>query len=331
MKTEQKMGIAFGLNLGFALLELIGGILTGSIAILSDALHDVGDASSIGIACLLERRSHRPADARYTYGYQRLSVLGAAMTNLILVIGAAVIVFHAVERMIEPIPIHYDGMIGLSVLGIGVNLAAALLTHGGRSLNEKAVSLHMLEDVLGWIVVLIGAVVMRFTGFALLDPILSVAVAVFLLITAGKGLWETVGIFLERVPGHVDPNKLQESLCALEGVEEVHHLHLWSMDGTDAYCTLHVVGERSDEAWKAGVRACLTEQGIDHATVEWERSGEACAEAECRQANEPQHGHGCHHGHAHRHGHPHEEHGEKCRNRIDKSDSGQYNENRLKQ
>lgn len=306
MKTERKMGIAFGLNLGFAVLELVGGLLTGSIAILSDALHDVGDACSIGIACLLERKSHRPANADYTYGYQRLSVLGAAMTNLILIVGSVLILVHAAERMIRPISIHYNGMIGLAVGGIAVNLAAALLTHGGHSLNERAVSLHMLEDVLGWVVVLIGAIVMRFTDFQLLDPILSILMAIFLLVVAGKGLWEAVSVFLERAPKHIDPEKLMESLLTESGVKDVHHLHLWSMDGTDAYCTLHVVAEPLEETLKARVKEKLQKMGIDHCTVEWEQEGEQCSEQECnRSSSSCTHGCGHHHAHGHSHAHGH--------------------------
>ena len=184
MKAEKKMFVAFILNFVFSIFEFIGGIFTGSVAIISDAVHDLGDAVSIGVAFVLEKKSRKEPDEKYTYGYSRYSVVGSLFTTLILLLGSVTVIYNAVLRIITPHEVYYDGMIIFAVIGVCVNLAAALVTRNGASLNQKAVNLHILEDVLGWVVVLVGAVVMRFTNFYILDPFLSIGVAIFILINA---------------------------------------------------------------------------------------------------------------------------------------------------
>jgi cobalt-zinc-cadmium efflux system protein len=159
MKTEKNILIAFVLNFAFSIFEFVGGIFTGSVAIISDAIHDIGDAASIGISYFLEKKSKQQPDAEYTYGYARYSVLGSLITTLILLVGSAVVIYNAIGRIIAPTEINYGGMILFAVVGVCVNFGAAFLTRDGHSLNQKAVNLHMLEDVLGWVVVLVGAVV----------------------------------------------------------------------------------------------------------------------------------------------------------------------------
>ena len=156
MKTEKNIFFAFILNLAFSVFEFAGGIFTGSVAIISDAIHDIGDAISIGISYFLERKSKKQPDEVYTYGYARYSVVGGVVTTLILLLGSVAVVYNAVIRIISPVPVNYGGMIVFAIVGVVVNGGAALFTRDGDSVNQKAVNLHMLEDVLGWIVVLIG-------------------------------------------------------------------------------------------------------------------------------------------------------------------------------
>ena len=177
MKTEKRILIAFVLNILFSLFELVGGLLTGSIAILSDSLHDLGDALSIGISYFLEKKSKQKPNNTYTYGYVRFSVVGSIITTTILFIGSIFVIYEAIIRIINPIEINYNGMLIISIIGVVVNLIATLVTEEGHSLNQKAVNLHMLEDVLGWIIVLIGSIIMKFTSIAIIDPILSILVA----------------------------------------------------------------------------------------------------------------------------------------------------------
>lgn len=281
MKSEKNIFVAFVLNLAFSVFEFIGGIVTGSVAIVSDAVHDIADAASIGISYFLEKKSKKQPDEKYTYGYARFSVLGSVITTLILLFGSVAVIFNAVTRIINPTAINYDGMIIFAVIGVSVNLAAAVLTRHGESLNQKAVNLHMLEDVLGWVVVLVGAVVMRFTDFAFIDPIMSIGVAVFILVNAIKNLKEVVDLFLEKTPHGMDVKEIKEHLVEIAGVIDVHHIHIRSTDGQHNYATMHIVTNANPHQIKGEIRQELREHGITHTTLELETEDEDCHEKHC--------------------------------------------------
>lgn len=304
MKTEKKIFIAFMLNLMFSVLEFVGGIFTGSIAIISDAIHDFGDATSIGASFFLEKKSKKRPDYNYTYGYARFSVLGGLVTIIILLVGSGVVIYNAILRFIDPVTIDYNGMLILAVIGLVVNSLATYFTHGGHSINQKAVNLHMLEDVLGWIVILIGAIVMKFTNFYLLDPILSILVAGFVLFHSVKGLKEITDIFLIKKPKNIDIDEIKEHVLGLDGVIGVHHIHVWTIDGESSYATMHVVCNEYDEHIKHAVKEELKEHGIIHTTVEIEINGEHCEETECIV----DHGENTIHTHAHTCPHHHHHH-----------------------
>ena len=282
MKARRNILMAFALNLSFAVFELIGGAVTGSVAIASDAVHDLGDAVSIGGSYFLEKMSAKEPDEKYTYGYGRYSVVGSLITTAILMAGSAAMIYHAVRRIMQPTQIDCDGMIIFAVVGVCVNLGAAVVTHGGDSLNQRAVNLHMLEDVLGWLVVLVGAVVMRVTDFALIDPLLSLGVSVFILVNAFRNLKDTVAVFLEKIPSHVSVAELTEHLKELDGVLDVHHIHLWSVDGKNCCATMHVVTDGDIHEIKEKIREELCEHGIGHVTIETEEVDEECGEKGCR-------------------------------------------------
>ena len=281
MKTEKNIFFAFILNLAFSVFEFIGGVFTGSVAIISDAIHDIGDATSIGVAFFLEKKSKKQPDKKYTYGYARYSVIGSVLTTLILLLGSAMIIYNAVLRIISPTEINYNGMIIFAIVGVCVNLGAALLTRDGDSLNQKAVNLHMLEDVLGWVVVLVGAIVMRFTDFYIIDPLMSIGVAIFILINALKNLKEILDLFLEKTPRDISIDGIAEHICEVEGVLSVHHIHVWSMDGHNNYATMHVVVKGDTHTIKHNIRGELKEHGIGHATLEIETEDEHCHEEHC--------------------------------------------------
>ena len=300
MKTEKNILVAFILNLSFSIFEFLGGIFTGSVAIVSDAIHDIGDAASIGIAFFLEKKSKKQPDETYTYGYARYSVIGSVITTLILLLGSLLVIYNAILRIITPAQIHYNGMILFAIVGVCVNLGAAFVTREGDSLNQKAVNLHMLEDVLGWIVVLIGAIVMRFTDFAIIDPLMSIGVALFILVNAFQNLKEALELFLEKAPRDVDLHEIQEHICHVEGVLDVHHVHVWSMDGQSNYATMHIVINGDAHEIKERVREELREHGIGHATLELEAEGEHCHDEHCHVEH---HTHGGHHHHHHHHHH----------------------------
>lgn len=295
MKSEKNILIAFLLNLGFSIFELVGGIITGSVAILSDALHDIGDATGIGIAYFLERKSKRQPDESYTYGYLRFSVAGGFVTTVILFIGSILVIYNAVRRLINPTEINYDGMIIFAVIGVIVNFIAARFTTHGESVNQKAVNLHMLEDVFSWIVVLIGAVFMRLTDIAVLDPIMSMGVAVFILINAVKNLKSIFDLFLEKTPDGISVSEIKSHITAIEGIADVHHIHIRSIDGINNYATMHVVTDEAGYTIKDKIRQELRGHGIGHVTIELEKTHEHCHSKICTTH------HGEHQSHHHHH------------------------------
>ena len=295
MKTEKNILIAFILNLSFSIFEIFGGIFTGSVAILSDAVHDMGDAVSIGISYFLEKKSKRQADEIYTYGYARFSVIGSMITTLILLLGSVMVIYNAVQRIISPAPINYDGMILFAIVGAIVNLCAAFFTRDGVSLNQRAVNLHMLEDVLGWLVVLAGAIIMRFTDIRLIDPLMSMGVAIFIFVHAVKNLKEAVDLFLEKTPHGISVSEIKKHISKIDGVLDVHHIHIWSMDGQNNFATMHIVTSENPHSIKDKIREELAEHGIGHATLELESEGEHCHDPHCHIEATGHCGHHHHH------------------------------------
>lgn len=295
MKSDKNILIAFILNLSFSILECLGGIFTNSVAILSDAVHDMGDAVSIGVSYLLEKKSQKQPDDVYTYGYLRYSVLGSIVSTLVLLTGSCLVIVNAISRIRSPQEIRYTGMIILAVIGVAVNLLAAFFTRHGHSMNQKAVNLHMLEDVLGWAVVLVGAVVMRFTDFKLIDPLMSIGVAVYILLHGLSHLKRALDLFLVKIPRGIRVGDVKGHLREIEGVTDVHHMHIWSMDGNLHYATMHVVASGDHETVKKAAREALAEYGITHATLELEKQGEPCDQMCCHVHSHHRHHHGHHH------------------------------------
>ena len=294
MKTEKNILMAFLLNLSFSLFEFFGGIFTNSVAIISDSIHDLGDAVSIGISFFLERKSKKKADKKYTYGYQRFSVLGGVITTTILLAGSILVIINSIERLINPVEINYSGMIIFAIVGTVLNFLAAYLTKEGDSINQKAVNLHMLEDTLGWIVVLFGAIIMKFTDIKILDSIMSIGVALFIMIHSLKNLKEIIDLFLEKTPHNIDIEELKDDLLKTKELEDIHHIHIWSIDGTSNYATMHIVSKSKDiSKIKKQIREKLHNYNICHSVLETEE--EACDDIECHVKNEEHHHHHHHH------------------------------------
>lgn len=293
MKTEKNILIAFLLNISFSIFEFFGGIFTNSVAILSDSIHDLGDAISIGISYFMERKSKKHADNKYTYGYIRYSVLGGVITTTILLVGSILVIISATKRLFNPVEVNYSGMIIFAVFGVILNFIAAYVTREGDSINQKSVNLHMLEDVLGWIIVLIGAIIMNFTDIKILDPIMSIGVALFILYNSLKNLKKVLDLFLEKTPNDIDIEELKKHLLEVKGVEDIHHIHVWSIDGYNNYATMHIVSKSKEiEKVKKDIRKELEEHNICHAILETEE--EACDDKECNiefQEHEHHHHH----------------------------------------
>ena len=281
MKTEKNILIAFLLNISFAIFEFFGGIFTNSVAILSDSVHDLGDALSIGISFFLEKKSKKKADNKYTYGYIRYSVLGGVITTTILLVGSILVIIGACKRLINPVEVNYSGMIIFALFGVVLNFIAAYVTREGDSINQRSVNLHMLEDVLGWIVVLVGAIIMNFTDISIIDPIMSIGVSTYILFHSLKNFKIILDLFLEKTPKDIDIDELKEHLIKIDGVEDIHHIHVWSIDGYHNYATMHIVTKNKDIAHiKKEIREELNEHNIGHSILETE--DEVCDEIECK-------------------------------------------------
>jgi cobalt-zinc-cadmium efflux system protein len=295
MKTEKNILLAFILNISFSIFEFFGGLFTNSVAILSDSIHDLGDAFSIGVSYFMEKKSKKKANNKYTYGYIRYSVLGSVITTTILLVGSVLVIIGAIQRLFKPVEVNYQGMIIFAIIGVILNSLAAFVTREGDSLNQKSVNLHMLEDVLGWIVVLIGAIVMNFTDIKMLDSIMSIGVALFILINALKNLKTVVDIFLVKTPSDIDIDELKEHLLEIKDVDDIHHIHVWSIDGYNNYATMHIVTKAKDtKKVKEEIREELEEHNICHAILETE--DEVCDDKECHvEFKEVQHHHHHHH------------------------------------
>lgn len=277
--ASKNIWVALLLNGFFVVVEVVGGLLTNSIAILSDALHDFGDCLSLAVAWGLQKKSTKGRDSKYSYGYKRFSLLGSVFLGGVLSLSSVFVIVEAVGRITNPQPVHAQGMLWIALVGIAVNGAAALRLKRGNSLSERAVFLHIIEDVLGWVGVLVVSVVMMFVDLPVLDPILSIVISLWVLSNVYKNLRDTFKIMLQATPPDVDVDKLQNELLQLPGVESLHDLHLWTMDGNSHIMTLHLVISdigNNGQATKDNVIAIAKEYSIDHVTVELESSGTIC-------------------------------------------------------
>jgi cobalt-zinc-cadmium efflux system protein len=278
---EERIGTAFLLNLGFAVVELVGGLFVGSVAILSDAVHDLGDSVSLGLAWFLQKFSRKGRDSRFTYGYRRFSLLSALVNAIVLVSGSILVLTKAIPKLLSPDAPNVPGMFFLALLGVSVNAFAAFRLWKGSSMNARIVAWHLLEDVLGWTAVLVVSIVLAFRPWYILDPLLSVAVSVFILWNVIKNLRSVLEIFLQGAPEDVTLKDVEKTLTNVPGVLSVHDLHVWSLDGERTVLTAHLVIPRDSSiedatAVKRAARGQLSRKGIDHATLETERLGDPC-------------------------------------------------------
>lgn len=278
--SAKALRFAFFVNLAFTLVEVVGGWWTGSIAVLTDALHDAGDVLVLGAAWWLQGIAIKGRDTQYSYGYGRYSMLGGWLTSVVLIVGALVMLVIAVPRLWEPEMPNATGMIGFAVFGLVMNGLAAWKLHGGTSLNERGAYLHLLEDVLGWAAVLVGSVIMYFTGWAVVDPLLSIGISAYILFNAIGTLRKGTGILMQQVPPQVDEQVLRARLLAVPGVIDLHDQHTWTLDGNYVVHSVHVVVDTKDLgdalAIKCRSRAELLALGIEHATIELEWADEDC-------------------------------------------------------
>lgn len=270
MKTKYAVWLAFFLNLSFAIVEFIAGGIFGSSAVLADSVHDFGDAVAIGISAFLESISNRKEDSHYTLGYKRFSLLGAMVTAVILMTGSGMVILENMVKLFHPQPVNEEGLLWLGIIAISVNVLASLVIRKGQTKNESILSLHFLEDTLGWVAVILMAIVLRFTDWYILDPLLSLAISFFILSKAIPRFWSTLRIFLDAVPEGVNIQKIKADLAELDHVASINQLNLWTMDGLEKNAIVHVCLEhvKHMEVCKESIRTLLKESGFQNITIE---------------------------------------------------------------
>ena len=274
MKAKYAVWLTFFLNLTYAIVEFIAGGVFGSSVVLADSVHDLGDAIAIGISAFLETISNREEDRQYTLGYKRFSLLGALVTAVILITGSILVILENITKLFNPQPVNDEGILWLGIIAVSINVLASLVVRKGKTKNESILILHFLEDTLGWLVVILMAIILRFTDWYILDPLLSLVISIFILTKAIPRFWSALKIFLDAVPEGVETGDLEKNLDALTNVKSVNQLSIWSMDGLENNAIIHLCledwGQMTET--KNQVRQLLEERGIQNITIEVDTS-----------------------------------------------------------
>lgn len=275
---------AIFINISFTIIEIIGGLFTNSLTILSDALHDFGDSLVLILAWLAEKKSQQKPDKKRTFGYKRLTLGAAILTSSVMLTGSIFILIEAVPRLLNPEPVNSQGMIILGVIGVVFNGFGYLKLRGGHSLNQKALTWHLLEDVLGWVVVLIGSLLIYVLHNPIIDPLMTIGYTIYIVWGVIKNLKESLNILLQGVPSHIDVEHIEEGLLRLSNVVSVHDIHVWSLDGESDVFSGHIVIKDSEmqkaAEMKKLVKEELSKHHIEHSTVELESESE-CSGIDC--------------------------------------------------
>ena len=274
MKAKYTVWVAFFLNLTYAIVEFIAGGVFGSSAVLADSVHDLGDAITIGISAFLETISNREEDNQYTLGYKRFSLLGALVTSIILMIGSVLVILENIAKIFHPQPVNDEGILWLGIIAITINILSSLVVGKGKTKNESILTLHFLEDTLGWVAVILMAIVLRFTDWYILDPLLSLVISIFILTKATPRFWSALKIFLDAVPEGVETGDLEKDLETLINVKSVNQLSIWSMDGLENNAIIHICIKDWEKIMetKEAVRQFLEERGVQNITIEVDSS-----------------------------------------------------------
>ncbi len=279
--SSDRIGVVFFLNFFFTIIEFIGGYLTNSTAIMADAVHDLGDTLSIGLAWLLSKLSKKNANDNYTYGYYRFSLLGALINGVVLIAGSAWVLSEAIPKLFEPEMPHAQGMFWLAILGVTVNGYAAWKISHGKTMNERILNWHLLEDVLGWVSVLIVSILLLFFDWPILDPLLSIVFTLFILINVLRNTRKTIKLFLQSSPDEKMLDEIRSKLMSIEHVNAIHYLHLWSLDGERNVLTAHLeidqmISAGQQKQIKQQISQRLADFSLAHTTLEFELPEEPC-------------------------------------------------------
>ena len=285
-KTPENIKIAFLLNLAFSIVEAIGGILTNSISIISDSLHNLGDSITIGINYIFEKKSKKLPNKEYSYGYLRYTMLGSLIASFVLLVGSVIIIYNVVPRLIKPLSVNYDAMIIFGIFGLLINLYATIKIMRSKD-KDKKINTHMIEDTVIWLFILTGSICIKVFDLVIIDPILSLLIAVYILYQVYKYMKNIYNIFMEKVPKNVKIDEIKKDIESNENIDNVHHIHIWSMDGVNNYMTAHIhlnkiLNEEEIIKTKNDVKNKLKEDKINHITLEVEYFNEKCDSSNCK-------------------------------------------------
>ncbi len=262
--------LAFLLNFGFSILELVGGIITGSTAILSDAVHDFGDSIALALSFVFEKVGKRRANEKYTYGYKRISLIGAFINIIVLSVGTIFVFSEALQSLVNPMPVKAEGMLLLSFIGIAINGASVFRMKGSKKILDKTVMMHLMEDLLGWIAVLVVSIVIYFTNWYILDPILSLGICIIIGRNIYVNLKTAILIIMQRVPDEDLYEEIKEHLMEMNEIEKIEKLNMWTMDGEMHVVTASIKTlentDKNDVLNK--VKEMLNNEGINESTIE---------------------------------------------------------------
>lgn len=278
----KRIRLAFFMNLIFGVVELVGGLLTHSLAIQSGAIHDLGDSLAIGVALYLEKKSHQNVDQQYSYGYRRYSPLAAVITGGVILTGAVAVLIQVVPHLLQPEMPKTEGMFAFACMGLLINASAAFRTSKGSSLNEKMITWHLIEDTMSWVAVLVSSIILHFVNWPILDSLLALAISVWVVVNVWRNLRSAVNVFMQAKPSEISEVEVKNFIESLEGVHNFHHMHLWSLDGEKHILTVHLVLEHAADLsrmskikheLKKGLRQKFN---IVEATIEIELHDENC-------------------------------------------------------
>ena len=272
-KAGENLAFVFVMNLTFNIIVIIGGLATNSMAILSDCIHDLSDTISIALAWFLERIAQKDSSDKYSYGYQRFSILGAVIISVFVIIMAFVILSEAIPRLFSPEGVDAEGMLIIAVIGIVFKSISVYRLHKGETFNERAILFHQLGDVFEWIAILVLSIVLMFwDGAPYLDPFVSIGIAIWLIFNLGRNLIKSVQVLLQRAPDNFDVEEFKTSINSIDGVDEIDDFHVWSLDGIDSVLTLKVSIDswgRQDEI-KECIYSIASKYHIVDITIEFE-------------------------------------------------------------
>lgn len=262
--------MAFLLNFGFSILELFGGIITGSTAILSDAVHDFGDSIALALSYIFEKIGKKESNEKYTYGYKRLSLIGAFINIIVLSVGTIFVFKEAIQSLANPTAVKAEGMLLLAVIGIIINGASVFRMKGSKKILDKTVMMHLMEDLLGWVAVLVVSIVIYFTNWYILDPILSLGICVVIGRNIYFNLKTAIMIIMQRVPDEELYEEIKDHIIEMEEIEKIEKLNMWTMDGEMHVVTASIkVSENANRSEVLNkIKEMLNHEGIKESTIE---------------------------------------------------------------